>query len=404
MQNVPSMIFVFCVGAAVGSFVNVLNYRLPAGMSVVSPPSRCPTCGARLRFFRENLPIIGWFAVRGKCRYCKAKISPEYMFVELLMALVFLGLYAMLFAVSWRTAWWGEIGGPWWVRNTFFHAWPAYFALAFLVASLISMTMIDARTFTIPIQIPVFVTVVAFVLYPLQAVLAVSPAPTRQSWMLPCLDWGWTAIIWGGMVGVVIAMMLLRTGVIRFSFADYDEYIKGDEVIAQYPHARREMGLEVLFLTPCIVGMLVGYFVGGMLPADAPPHWVQALTGSLAGYLIGAGIVWAVRILGTLGFGREAMGLGDVHLLGAVGAVIGWFEPILVFFVVAPFSGLVWAAMSMGLGAVFQRLRRHMPYGPHLALATIVVILCRPGINRLWNATMPIPIPQRQLVVDPPPP
>ena len=61
LQHLPVMIFVFCLGSCVGSFANVAIYRLPAGMSVVSPPSRCPTCGARLRFFRENLPILGWF-------------------------------------------------------------------------------------------------------------------------------------------------------------------------------------------------------------------------------------------------------------------------------------------------------------------------------------------------------
>ena len=77
-QHVPSLLFVIGVGACVGSFLNVVVYRLPAGMSVISPPSRCPSCGVRLKFFTENLPIIGWFLVRGKCRTCGTKVSPQY--------------------------------------------------------------------------------------------------------------------------------------------------------------------------------------------------------------------------------------------------------------------------------------------------------------------------------------
>jgi len=82
------------------------------------------------------------------------------------------------------------------------------------------------------------------------------------------------------------------------------------------------------------------------------------------------------------------MGLGDVHLLAAVGAVLGWFDPILVFFL-APFSGLLWAVVSMGMASVFKRARRELPYGPHLAVATLVVILCRPGIHWVWNTIWP---------------
>src|SRR5205823_8216736 len=137
-------------------------YRLPVGMSVIEPPSRCMTCGARLRFFRENIPIVGWFAVRGKCRYCGVKISPQYMIIELLMALMFLGLYIVLFAVPHYTPWWGQIGGQWWYSNMIVRAWPAFIAWAFLLAGLVAMTVIDARTFTIPIQIPLFITFTAF--------------------------------------------------------------------------------------------------------------------------------------------------------------------------------------------------------------------------------------------------
>jgi len=77
-----------------------------------------------------------------------------------------------------------------------------------------------------------------------------------------------------------------------------------------------------------------------------------------------------------------------------VGAVLGWFDPLLIFFI-APFSGILWTVLSMGLGRVLRSVRRELPYGPHLALATVVVILCRPGINQFWQASLgAVPRPQ----------
>lgn len=397
LLHAPIMVFVFCFGACVGSFINVVIYRLPAGMSVISPPSRCPTCGARLKFFRENLPILGWFLVRGRCLHCRARVSPQYMIVESLMALMFLGLYAVLFMMNRNTPWWGQIGGPWWTSNMFFRTWPVFVALAFMLAGLLAMTVIDAKTFTIPIQIPTFITVTAFIAYPLQSILPLR-SPASQTWPINGVNWPWFLTACGGMLGILIALFLLRIGKLRYSFADYDDYVKEDEPLAEYPHARREMRVELIFLLPCMLGLAAGYGLGALLhPAGAPPEFLQAVGGALLGYLVGGGLIWAIRILGTLAFGREAMGLGDVHLLAAVGAVLGWFDPILIFFF-APFSGLIWAMLSTGLSKVFKMVRRQLPYGPHLAAATLVVLLCRPGIAALWQAYLSSPMPRRGLV------
>ena len=86
-QHVPTAMFVFAFGAIVGSFINVVIYRLPAGMSVISPASRCPICGVRLAWY-ENLPILGWMLVRGRCRTCTAPISSQYMLIEAFMAVL----------------------------------------------------------------------------------------------------------------------------------------------------------------------------------------------------------------------------------------------------------------------------------------------------------------------------
>lgn len=80
--------FVAALGAAVGSFLNVVIYRLPIGESIVSPGSRCPTCRTPIGPL-ENVPVLSWLALRGRCRHCGAPISPRYPLVELLTAVAF---------------------------------------------------------------------------------------------------------------------------------------------------------------------------------------------------------------------------------------------------------------------------------------------------------------------------
>ena len=94
------LVYVFLVGACVGSFLNVCAYRWPANESVVRPPSRCPHCGTRLGW-RDNIPIFGWIFLRGKCRYCHAPVSVQYPLVELATALLWLGSL-LRFGVSFR--------------------------------------------------------------------------------------------------------------------------------------------------------------------------------------------------------------------------------------------------------------------------------------------------------------
>ncbi len=91
-SNTPVYITAFVVGAAVGSFVNVVIYRLPRGMSLLRPPSHCPSCGARLGPL-ELIPILGWVLLLGRCRHCRQPISPRYPLVELICALLFLGAF-----------------------------------------------------------------------------------------------------------------------------------------------------------------------------------------------------------------------------------------------------------------------------------------------------------------------
>lgn len=77
------------LGAIVGSFLNVVVYRLPAGKSLIHPGSHCPHCSHAVRWY-DNLPVVGWIILRGRCRDCQARISPRYPAVEALTALIFL--------------------------------------------------------------------------------------------------------------------------------------------------------------------------------------------------------------------------------------------------------------------------------------------------------------------------
>jgi leader peptidase (prepilin peptidase)/N-methyltransferase len=101
----------------------------------------------------------------------------------------------------------------------------------------------------------------------------------------------------------------------------------------------------------------------------AAHSWLSALLGSLLGAMVGAFVVWITRILGTLVFRKVAMGLGDVHLMLGVGAVIGATGATIAFFL-APFFGMLWAFYML----IFRR-GREIPYGPFLSLATAAVML-----------------------------
>jgi leader peptidase (prepilin peptidase)/N-methyltransferase len=83
----------FALGLAFGSFLNVCVYRLPRGMSVVSPRSACPNCEHPIASY-DNIPVLSWLILGGRCRYCKTPISPRYLIVELLCGAMFLACYA----------------------------------------------------------------------------------------------------------------------------------------------------------------------------------------------------------------------------------------------------------------------------------------------------------------------
>lgn len=113
------------LGLLVGSFLNVVVWRVPRGESVVAPPSACPACGAGIRPY-DNVPVVSWLVLRGRCRDCAAPISARYPAVELLTGVAFAAV-----------AWWS--GPGWWTP-----------ALLYLVAITVALTAIDLDVHRLP--------------------------------------------------------------------------------------------------------------------------------------------------------------------------------------------------------------------------------------------------------------
>ena len=135
----------FIIGAIFGSFANVLIYRLPRDMSIVYPASHCPKCNHKLAWY-DNIPIISYIILGGRCRYCKAPISLRYPLVELITGV--LSVAALQIAYS----------GPWPLLSMETGlAWALYFAFFF---SLIVITFSDLETLEVP-YLPVLIGTIA---------------------------------------------------------------------------------------------------------------------------------------------------------------------------------------------------------------------------------------------------
>ena len=89
------LLIILCLvfGLVVGSFLNVVIYRVPRNESIVTPRSSCPSCGAQIAA-RDNIPVVSWILLRGRCRHCDAGISARYPLVEATCAVLFAGLAA----------------------------------------------------------------------------------------------------------------------------------------------------------------------------------------------------------------------------------------------------------------------------------------------------------------------
>ncbi len=248
--------FVFLAGLCIGSFLNVCIWRIPRGESIAWPGSHCPKCGHPLGVL-DNIPLLSWLCLRGKCRYCKAPITPRYFLVELLTGTLFFLL--------------------WWVRGC---------------------------TWTTPI----------FIFYACALVVG--------------------------------------------AFIDIEHLILPDRIT--------------------LGGMVAGVALSAAWPpTQGEVAWLAALESSLIGLALGYGLLWLVAVLGKAALKREAMGMGDWKLLGAIGACLGW-KAVLFTVLVSSLTGTVVGFTFILAGK--KELQSRIPYGPHLSLAAILWMLCGPEL------------------------
>ncbi len=266
--------FSFAAGACVASFLNVVAWRVPRGESIVSPPSHCPKCNAPIRWW-QNIPILSWLALRGRCANCREPISPRYILVELLGGVLFLAAFLHIFGDGWPTIF-GRVQ-------------------SLSVGSVVSLFV----------------------------------------W------WIW------------IALMIVG------SFIDFDHKLLPD------------------FVT--VGGMVLGVAYWALLSLsfrDFHPEFLNLkmylpLLFSIAGLVFGFGLLWLIRFLGSKAFKREAMGMGDVFLMGAVGAIFGPVAVLVTLILSSLFGSVVGVSMVALSKTKFGKFVE-IPYGPYICMGCLV--------------------------------
>ena len=267
--------FAFSLGACVASFLNVCIWRLPREESVVRPGSHCPNCNAPIRWY-QNIPIVSWCCLRGRCANCHKPISPRYVVVELLGGVLFLLVY-----LQW--------------------AMPAILGRPPVLG-------------LVPIGDPALMAVEA----------------------------------------------LAVTGLILGSFIDLDHFYLPDRVTI----GGMVLGVPLSFLVPELQGQ---------------EDRLAALCWSLGGLAVGFFSLWGVGAVFSKLFRKEALGFGDVKLIGAVGA---FFGPWAVLFTVI-LSSVVGSVVGLALVA---RGRAKLggftavPYGPFLAIGALAWMYWGPAL------------------------
>lgn len=330
------LISVFAIGAAVGSFLNVCIYRLPLEKSLLWPSSRCGHCLQPIHWY-DNIPLLSYWLLKGRCRACGAGFSSRYFFVELLTALGFVALYYLEVTVNVRH-FDGNVLGPERLQTACLTSF-AYHATLFCFLLVSSFCDYDRRI--IPLSVTITGTVVGLagaVLWPwpwpyTPAEAAVPPGPWwllnprlgPRVGLMPWPVWGplpawlqpggnWQTGLASGVAGLLVGTLMLRH--VRFCF---------------------------------------GLGMGPAYMDDAPeeqPSWFGGRAWS-----------WLQRL------GGGALGLGDADLMMMAGAFLGW-QPIILAFFVGVFPG-----MFLGLAQLACGGGNKLPFGPALALGVLITML-----------------------------
>jgi leader peptidase (prepilin peptidase)/N-methyltransferase len=332
------LVMLFLLGSAVGSFLNVCIVRLPEGRSLIRPGSSCGNCHKPIRM-EDNLPLVSYWLLRGRCRQCGAPFSMRYFWIELLTGLLFVAIFHL------------EIG-----RNI--HHFDLWFDGGY---SPFEAGQFPRRWF------PLFVAHALMVCF-----LIVAAQCNRERHFVP------PSVTWPGiLVGLIVAVLcpwpwpnsvaqattVLPEQMLQIRPPD-KPYEWGPRVGAM-PAGAPWWGGDV---TP--PAGLYSWPVWGPLPDGLPPgSWQLGLATGLAGVVAGAVLTGLVRLLFNAGTGTAALGWGEVSLMMIAGAFLGW-QPVVVAGLIALIPGLAAATVQW---AVWKRQR--VTYSLWLALALVPVWL-----------------------------
>lgn len=390
---VAAVILALIFGACAGSFLGVVIHRLPRGVSIVTPPSRCGVCGTRLSAF-ENVPILGWLLLRGRCRHCGTPIPASCIWMEAVVA-------AITATITWAALSQGQLWSPGIVDaclplSLSLGLPPTLLAQGIALAVLLVVTwlliaafVIDWELLIIPDEITKGLQVIAIPAAVLVGTNLIWGPGAQRPWAL--MWWlqrwdrfdGWIATpataAWrlGLCAGLGIAAILLSLLAARWIYSRFDRDAWSDQ-------DHRALGLGAVWFCAWLA---LWSALGVILLLAMPPGIVEtpwqsnpwfklhlSLLHAVLGSLVGWGLPWAIGLIGTVAFRRSAMGYADVKLLGALGAFLGPVG-VIACFVFATVVGTI-----VGIPARFFGGGRQVPFGPSLAAGAVLAIAAGPWL------------------------
>lgn len=301
----------FLTGCITGSFLNVCIVRWPLEKSVVKPASHCPKCLRPIRWF-DNIPVISFILLRGRCRDCQTPFSFRYCLVELLTGAAFAGLY------------------------TYYGLDPVLWPILAMVSMFIVATFSDFEHRIIPDEISI-----GGMFLGLAFSLAV---PRLHMEHLP------SEIRLVSFFALGLALLCLTLNLLQMRLQQI-KMERGDRIFL--------LVYLVMALGQLAFSFLASHFTG----FERPLH---SLASSLQGAVIGGGVIYLMGLAGELIFRKEAMGGGDIKLMAMIGAFLGWKMALLTFFI-SPFFGAV-----VGIVEKIRTKDSTIAYGPYIVLGAVI--------------------------------
>jgi len=320
---------------------------MPLGLSVVMPPSHCPHCKHSIPFYL-NIPLVTWLWLHGKCKNCGAEISPRYFVVEFLTGVAFLSC-------------WLKFGSP----DHPFQTMPIAFVYGVFLAGLIVATFIDFEHFIIPDEITLGGIVVGIVVCFLLPQLQDATSHGMGIWRS----------FLGAVIGAGIVYAILRLGKLLFGrhklklpaetkiiFTETHLHFSGKQIPYEELFYRKS---DVIVLHARTVELIDRGYENA--PVRLSPSSLE-----IGGEKMNPDDVPCMECVSAeIVLPREAMGLGDVKFMGAIGAFIGWQGAFFSLAVSALIGSVVGCALILTRKSEWSS---RMPYGPYIALAAAIWI------------------------------